>query len=51
MYYDPKTTKGSHPTGEYLEWNIRNGGRDSRLATYVPLSEVQTHDFGQLPKG
>jgi hypothetical protein len=51
LFYDTKIVKGPHPTGEYLEWNIRNGGRDTRLAVYVPLSEVQTHEFGQLPKG
>jgi hypothetical protein len=51
MFYDPKVVSGTHPTGEYLEWNIHNGGRDRRLAIYIPLADEQTHEFGQLPKG
>jgi hypothetical protein len=48
-YNDPTVAKGSHPTGEYLEWNIRGGGRDGKVATYVSLAQELTHDFGQLP--
>jgi len=51
QFYDPKIAEGSHPTGEYLEWSIRDGGPDTKLATYVTLAEEQSHDFGQLPKG
>jgi hypothetical protein len=51
MFYAAKSAPGSHPTGEYLEWNIRGGGPDSKLATYVTQAKEQSSDFGQLPRG
>jgi hypothetical protein len=51
VFSDPETVTSPQPTGEYLEWSIRKCGRDSRLATYIPLAQEQTHEFGQLPKG
>jgi hypothetical protein len=49
LFYDPKFAEGSHPTGEFLEQNMWDGGPDSKLATYVTLSEGQSHEFVRLP--
>jgi hypothetical protein len=51
MFYFSGSPAGSHPTGEYLEWTIRDGGRAKKLATYIPKAEMETGNFGQLPKG
>ncbi len=50
-FYDSKVVKDSYPSGEYLEWTIRDGGVDKMVATYVTLAEERTGDFGQLPVG
>ncbi len=44
-----EVARGSHPTGEYLEWRSR-GGSLEKVATYVPVSE-ESGEPGRLPKG
>jgi hypothetical protein len=51
LFFGPKSVKGPHPTGEYIEWNIRGGGPNSKLATYVTQAEEHRSEFGQLPGG